>query len=442
MSAAYCFKQFFSSDSLKKIYEDKIRFRSSVGMDNVTPAIFDSKLDENIELISRKVLNGLYEFTRYREVLISKGRGKEPRVISIPSIRDKLALAAYHRFLQNVFSDIIEEPLLHTVVSKVSSVAQSGQFDGYVKIDITKFYSSINHDILRKKIWKKVRKKEALDFLSKAISTQTIPRNTFAGKRMKTDGGIPEGLSISNILANIYLSDLKQYVCSEYNVEFFRYVDDVLIFCEYSQAAEIKGYLVNLLGQRYLLKVNASKSIFGRLEEGVPYLGYKFYNTKTGIRPSAEQKLECSLEELFRKCKNKKLSVPLFTWRLNLRITGCILDKKKYGWMFYYSQLNDLEILFHLDWLIDRFFDRFQIKKSDSIKSFVRTYHEITKNVSRSTYLFNADFYSIDEKRQVLASIYDKANLPSFNNEKIDALFKEIMFQEVEYLERDIQNFS
>lgn len=67
-------------------------------MDNITPKVFEAHLTDNIQIISKKVLAGAYSFTRYREILISKGRGKEPRVISIPTIRDKLALAAYYSF--------------------------------------------------------------------------------------------------------------------------------------------------------------------------------------------------------------------------------------------------------------------------------------------------------------------------------------------------------
>ena len=152
MSAARYFYKAYSPKMLNQIYKEKIQYRASAGMDNITPKVFGAHLTENIQIISKKVLAGTYNFTRYREILISKGRGKEPRVISIPTIRDKLALAAYHTFLQNVFADTIEEPLLHTIVGSISQSVLRGQYNGYVKIDITKFYSSINHSILLRKI--------------------------------------------------------------------------------------------------------------------------------------------------------------------------------------------------------------------------------------------------------------------------------------------------
>ena len=108
MNAARYFRRYFSPKWLKIIYSDKIKYRATVGMDRITPVAFENKLDENVQLISQKVLSAKYKFTRYREVLISKGRGKEPRVISIPTIRDKLALSAYHQFLQASFGTTIQ----------------------------------------------------------------------------------------------------------------------------------------------------------------------------------------------------------------------------------------------------------------------------------------------------------------------------------------------
>lgn len=128
MNAARYFRRYFSSNRLKNIYSDKIKYRATVGMDRITPAAFENKLDENVRLISQKVLSGKYKFTRYREVLISKGRGKEPRVISIPTIRDKLALSAYHQFLQSSFGATIQEPLLHVQGSTTTRIRHSKFF--------------------------------------------------------------------------------------------------------------------------------------------------------------------------------------------------------------------------------------------------------------------------------------------------------------------------
>ncbi|WP_033117443.1 reverse transcriptase domain-containing protein [Intestinimonas butyriciproducens] len=442
MNAARHFRRYFSPKRLENIYSDKIKYRATVGMDRIAPKAFEDKLDENVQLISQKVLSGKYKFTRYREVLISKGRRKEPRVISIPTIRDKLALSAYHQFLQSSFGETVQEPLLHTIVGDITQEVLSGHFDGYVKIDITHFYASIDHHLLLRKVKKKIRKSEAIHFLEEAITTETITRVGSAPGRGKNKCGVPEGLSISNILADIYLSDFKEKVCSRYDVCFYRYVDDILILCNASDASKIKDLCVKILKSDFALDANEKKTMSGEIANGVPFLGYMFFDNKVGIRPSAEEKLEASIEELFRLRKRQTISQQVFAWRLNLRITGCILDSKKYGWLFYYSQLTDLKILFHLDWLVDHLFCRYGFEKTKDIKRFVRTYHEITKNVSGSNYILNADRYSIEEKAEILSGIYGQEGFDKKDSQTVDNLFKAAMFKEVQRLEYDIQNFS
>lgn len=442
MNAARYFQRYFSPKQLKSIYYERIRYRENVGMDRITPSAFESNLDENINLISRKVLSGKYTFTRYREILISKGRGKEPRVISIPTIRDKLALAAYHRLLQSVFGESIKEPLLHSIVGNITQEVLSGHFNGFVKIDITHFYASIDHQLLLKKVRKKIRKPEAIQLLENAITTETIAQMGSAPPKGKRCRGVPEGLSISNILADIYLSDFQEKVCTQYSVRFYRYVDDILILCNETEANELKDYCKRILKTDYLLDVNTQKTMSGRITNEVPFLGYVFSANKISVRKQAKEKLEDSLEQLFKLRKKQAISQQVFVWRLNLKITGCILDSKKYGWLFYYSQLTDLSILFHMDWFINHLFNRYGLNKNNEIKKFVRAYHEITKNVSQSNYLVNADAYSLEQKIEILTNIYGRKKLNAEDVQTVDSLFKGAMFKEVQQLEHDIQNFS
>lgn len=442
MNAARRFKYHFTPKRLKELYNNKIIYRATVGMDRIIPTAFEKELDANIDIISRKVFSGTYTFTRYREILISKGRDKCPRVISIPTIRDKLALAAFHSVLQDTYNDIIEEPLLHTIIADIAAALSSGKYNSYVKVDITRFYSSINHDILLSKVKKKIHKKEILQFLKNAISTATVPEGVKLQNDLQNKKGVPEGLSISNILADIYLSELKACLQARYTIDYFRYVDDILILCDASDADLIKAEIMEILQKDYDLKAHEEKTVSGYLAEGVPYLGYVFYDNRIGVRSAAIQRIENSIETLFRLYKHGSISKGTFEWRLNLKIGGCIYEHKKYGWLFYYSQLTDLSELYHLDWFVNQMFMRFGLKKPNNLMRFVRAYHEITKNLNHSSYLINADTYTIEQKKAVLNSIYGaKHNL--FNDEDtINNLFRRIMFREIQKLEHDIQNFS
>ena len=45
------------------------------------------------------MIKGTYAFSKYKQKLISKGAGKAPREISIPTTRDRVALRALSDFL-------------------------------------------------------------------------------------------------------------------------------------------------------------------------------------------------------------------------------------------------------------------------------------------------------------------------------------------------------
>ena len=94
MSASGFYRKFFTKKHLRELYFSSVRFRAAVGIDKINRRAFENNIDENIDIIYRKVRNGTYKFTPYREKLISRGSKKLPRIVSIPTIRDKLTLKA------------------------------------------------------------------------------------------------------------------------------------------------------------------------------------------------------------------------------------------------------------------------------------------------------------------------------------------------------------
>ncbi|WP_368449656.1 hypothetical protein [Cobetia amphilecti] len=88
------FHDCFSYENLKNIFLEDVKLSNVMGVDNITPAVFERELEGNIKLIERKVIDGTYRFTRYKEKVISKGAKKLPRVVYIPTIRDRITLKA------------------------------------------------------------------------------------------------------------------------------------------------------------------------------------------------------------------------------------------------------------------------------------------------------------------------------------------------------------
>lgn len=439
MNAAREFNKAFKKECIKIHYWSKIAYKRSIGLDRISNCKFQQVLDDESKLINRKVTAGNYRFTNYKEVLISKGANKNPRVISIPTVRDQLTLSLCNEALKNTF-DYVDFPLVQEIIDDIGKSISEKKFNSFVKLDITNFYPTIDHELLKKKLKSKIRKKEVLNLLICAIQNPTIPANVKSENAIKKTTGVPEGIAISNILANIYLYDLSKKVQKRFDVAFFRYVDDILVLCTSNEACNINSEIVHILLEDYKLQSNKEKNQYGLLTDGVSFLGYEFYNDKISVSKKSILRIEQSLDELFR--LSKKIDHDLFVWKLNLRITGCIFDNKKYGWLFFYSQLDDLSILYHLDWLVKQLCNRYSVN-TDGVKRFVRTYHEIRKNQHKSNYLINADNYSINDIKRLLSDVYKKP-LEELNasDAEIYKMFRILLFKDLNSLERDVQDFS
>ena len=64
-------------------------------------------------------------------------------------------------------------------------------------------------------------------------------------------------------------------------------------------------YAVNILAQEFALQANPQKTVSGKLNEGVPFLGYVFYDNKISICPTAKQKMKVLLRNFLENEKTK-----------------------------------------------------------------------------------------------------------------------------------------
>jgi RNA-directed DNA polymerase len=193
LSASDLFKKSYQIDNIKGIYDDKVRNKCSPGLDRINKKAFEKRLDENISIINRKVLNGTYRFTNYKQKLISKGEGKKPRVISIPTIRDKVTLMILKNIIVEAFGEQVSYALIHKIVKDILNLINNDDFDYYLKIDLSQFYDTINHDLLTKQLKQKIRKKEILQLISNALITPTVEENYSKGSKKLNEKGVPQG---------------------------------------------------------------------------------------------------------------------------------------------------------------------------------------------------------------------------------------------------------
>ncbi len=116
----------------------------------------------------------------------------------------------------------------------------------------------------------------------------------------------------------------------------------------------------------------------------------------------------------------------------------------QFGWLYFFSNINDLKLLFKLDHFVKKLFVKFGVPyEADKVRKFSRSYYEIKKNNPRSNYIQHMETYSYKQKRQLLSlSPVSKILLETMRKkqrkEKVERLFEIEIKKEFEEIRKDI----
>lgn len=270
--------------------------------------------------------------------------------------------------------------------------------------------------------------------------------------------GVPQGLSISNILASIYVRNFDD-VASKNTSRYFRYVDDILIFNAGSNKTCVRPLVVDELS-KLGLKVSESKTCCKSTKPAFDYLGYLFEFPKITIKQGSVDKFVRSIAAKFTYFKttseslarNHKWMTPelynqVFIEELNLRITGAISSKKRYGWVFYFLEMNDLTLLKRLDNVICKFFlecCHFTVNDASKLKTLTRTYFE-AKHTPLNGYIHNYDLIITTQEQLdylIKMGIIDRNSDETLSPEQVSFLFEKTKGHLLSLLELDIGGLS
>lgn len=133
-----------------------------------------------------------------------------------------------------------------------------------LKLDIKKFFESVDHTILLTLIKKQIQDKDCLWLIESILKSFSI------GK------GIPIGNLTSQIFANIYMNELDQFIKHDLKIKYYiRYTDDFVII------SDRKEYLLDLISKieiflqtKLKLFLHEKKVIIRKYTHGVDFLGY------------------------------------------------------------------------------------------------------------------------------------------------------------------------
>jgi len=433
------FKEIFSKENLEKTYFEQVIYSGARGLDGTGHNIFRENLDSEIGIILKKVYKGTYRFTPYKMKLQSKGANKNPRIISIPTIRDRLVLRSLSDYTNLIFGDIAKTPIPHKTIGLTKDKIYEGKYETVIRLDIKEFFDSINHEILLSLLENTIEKREVVSLFEKSIKTPSAS----PGEKPKSlkGSGVPQGLPISNSLANIFLADIDQQF-NKKDIFYARYVDDILVLCNKEDAKSLKKEISKYFNDKRLSihtpESAPEKSIEGPIKgTEFTFLGYLFGKNNVSVRWESVQKFRESIISIFtayKKGHNK--NIKFLEWRLNIRITGCIFDNKSKGWLFFFSELEDEELLHKIDYFIKITRERFGYEVPT--KKLSRALYEAKYRRFTSSYIPNYDKYDIEQKREFLREIIGLKGTRGMPDSEIEEKFGGRISKEINELEEDI----
>lgn len=397
--AMQSFADYINGLDFTRYYNQYIRRKKGGGRDRVSPKVYQPYFEKEKDLIKNRCMTGTYNFSPYNEKLLLKGKGKLPRVISVPSVRDRFVLSVLNRHLQSKLG--IYRRTANSYVKDAKDFIGSHKGPLYFfKTDITAFFDSIPHNVLENKLRGEIDD-ICLSLVMKAIRTPTCEPGY--KKHKENTCGIPQGISIASALSEKFMetfdNTIKENVKKHQGI-YLRYVDDILIL----SPAEIgwKELIEKAIADEELgLQLTREKTKSGVLSEtDFDYVGYSFTNEGVGIKLSNRRlfsdRIAGRCHKYVKQWKNEALRPRFLTssdafseysvMDINLLISGFRVESHNYGWLPYFQQITDIRILYELDNVVQRICKNTPI--SGQLNSFVKSYHSL-RHRSGQPYLFD-----------------------------------------------------
>ena len=449
MSSGYAeFRRLTSIVRLKDTLAQDITHGSGVGLDGIHPGTIRIPLTDywvkEIRFVSQHLRKGDYKLTPYREMLVLRGRSKFPRPLCIPTVRDRIAIKTLTRTLTYTHG-LAGPPIAQRLTGRVAGAVR--QWDGCVRLDIENYFGSISHDLLEVALGRELHSPRVRELIMRAVRNPVVPFE-MRDDLVEASIGIPQGISLSSALAEIYLQELDARWKSSPNFAYFRYVDDILLLCPVSDAHTLHARLVDELAALRLKThplATGSKSWVGPTAEGFDYLGYRFLPTSVSVGDIAVRRIEHRLARAFSEYStggNARAGTALsrLQWRVNVLAAGTVFRGEHRGWVRFYSRATSLSSFHHLDHLVQSLAKRHRVPITTKFKKFVRTYYSIHSLAGSLSYIPNPDLWTENQMRQHLVSVegWDQARVATIGALSLRASVVRALSRDLADLERDL----
>ena len=286
--------------------------RGAPGVDHVTVAMFDARLDANLAALADALRTGTYRPQPIRRHWIPKGP-RERRPLGIPTVRDRVVQTALRLVLEPIFDVTFAEHSYgfrprrgaKDALRQVATLLRAG-YRYVVDADLRAYFDRIPHAPLRARVASKVSDTRML-----ALVDACLQQPIFEGVAQWTvDEGTPQGAVISPLLANLYLDPLDHAMAAA-GYEMVRYADDFVVLCRTAEDAAQALAIVRRWTEAAGLQLHPEKTHLVDMQRpgGFDFLGYHFERGHRWPRTKSLKKLKDAVRRKTRRTSGQSLAV-------------------------------------------------------------------------------------------------------------------------------------
>lgn len=271
--------------------------------------VFSQNLLENLTLLRDQMLSGEIRPGGYQYFTIYD---KKPRTICAAPFRDRVL----HHALMGVCNPIFEG---HQIYDSYASRRGKGTFsaldraslytrryDWYFKMDIRKYFDSINHDILKGQLRRLFKDKLLLRVLDSIIDSY----ETASGS------GVPIGNLTSQYFANHYLASVDHFARETLHVlGYIRYMDDMVLWSnDRTRLLDAGNRLIEYI--EGTLALHVKPFCFNRSSLGLPCLGFVVYPNKIRLDRQGKRRYCAGIASAYKEMVTGELTQEHFSARV------------------------------------------------------------------------------------------------------------------------------
>lgn len=266
---------------------------------------FERYLEDNIFQLHQDLTTFQYQHAPYDQFYVNEPK---QRHISKAQVRDRLV----HQAIFDILYDFFDKKFIfHSLSSRlekgthvgveqlnvmIKKISRNGTLSCYaLKMDIRRFFDTIDHQILKALLQKNIHDEKALLLIDSVIDSFYVTSG------VSGNAGIPLGNVTSQLFANIYLHELDDFVKQTLREKYYlRYCDDFIILSnDASHLKHLIGSVKKFLTEFLRLELHPKKVTITKLSQGIDFIGSVLFEHHILTRTRTKQRMKTRLAESY-----------------------------------------------------------------------------------------------------------------------------------------------